>query len=46
MAAMGWFVGSLTYPQLSRMAVVSWPCGVRLIFFAAEIMQQYLPGRE
>jgi hypothetical protein len=25
---------------VSRMALVSWPYGVRLVFFATEIMQQ------
>jgi hypothetical protein len=37
---MGWFVGNLTGEQLSRMAVVSWPYGVRLLFIAGEILQQ------
>lgn len=37
---MGWFVGTLTYQQLSRLAVASWPYGIRLLFLATEIMQQ------
>jgi hypothetical protein len=37
---MGWFVGSLNYEQLSRLAVMSWPYGMRLLFLATEIMQQ------
>lgn len=37
---MGWFIGTLTYEQLSRLAVMSWPYGMRLLFLATEIMQQ------
>jgi hypothetical protein len=37
---MAWFVGSLTYEQLSRLSVASWPYGMRLLFLATEIMQQ------
>jgi hypothetical protein len=40
LAAMSWFVGSLTYEQLSRLAVASWPYAMRLLFVATEIMQQ------
>lgn len=40
LAAMGWFVGCLSYEQLSRLAVMSWPFGMRVLFLAAEIMQQ------
>lgn len=40
MAAMGWFVGCLTYAQLSRLAVLSWPYPMRVLFLGNEIMQQ------
>lgn len=36
---MGWFIGSLTYEQLTRLAVASWPYSVRLLFVANEIKQ-------
>jgi hypothetical protein len=44
MAAMGWFCGTLTCEQLSRLAVACWPYGMRLLFFANEIMQQCGPA--
>jgi hypothetical protein len=37
---MGWFIGSLNYEQLSRLAVMSWPYGMRVLFLGTEIMQQ------
>lgn len=40
MAAMGWLVGCLTYEQLSRLAVLSWPYPMRVLFLGNEIMQQ------
>lgn len=40
MAAMGWFVGCLTYGQLSKLAVMSWPYPMRVLFLGNEIMQQ------
>jgi hypothetical protein len=40
LVAIGWFVGSLTYEQLSRLAVACWPYSMRAMFLAREIMQQ------
>lgn len=40
LAAMGWFLGALTYRQLSRLAVMSYPYAMRVLFLATEIMQQ------
>jgi hypothetical protein len=34
-------MGSLTYEQLSRIAVLSWPYGMRSLFAGEEIMRQY-----
>jgi hypothetical protein len=39
-AAMGWFIGALTHRQLSRLAVMSYPYAMRVVFLATEIMQQ------
>jgi hypothetical protein len=41
MAAMGWFIGSLTFEQLSKVAVLSWPYPARCVFVATEVMQQW-----
>jgi hypothetical protein len=41
MTAMSWFCGSLSYEQLSKMAVLSWPYAPRALFIATEIMQQW-----
>lgn len=41
MACMGWFIGALSYEQLSRLAVMSWPYGMRVLFLGNEIMQQH-----
>jgi hypothetical protein len=40
LAGMGWFIGTLTYEQLSRLAVMSYPFPPRVLFLATEIMQQ------
>lgn len=40
LAGMGWFIGTLTYGQLSRLAVMSFPYAPRVLFLATEIMQQ------
>jgi len=39
-AALGWFLGTLSYEQLSRVSVMCWPYAMRPLFFATEIMQQ------
>jgi hypothetical protein len=41
MAAMGWFIGSLTFEQLSKVAVLSWPYAPRNVFVATEVMQHW-----
>jgi len=40
MAMLGWFVGTLSYEQLSHAAVMCWPYAMRPLFWATEIMQQ------
>jgi hypothetical protein len=37
----GFFIGCLTYKQLSRAAVLSYPHVLRPVLLAAEIMQQW-----
>jgi hypothetical protein len=37
---MGWFIGALTYRQLSCLAVMSYPYAMRVLFLATEVMQQ------
>ena len=41
LAGMGWFIGTLTYEQLSKFAVMSYPYAPRVLFLATEIMQQW-----
>jgi hypothetical protein len=39
MTAMGWFVGVLTYGQLSRLAVQTYPYPMRVLFLGTEVMK-------
>lgn len=39
MTAMGWFIGCLTFEQLSQIAILSWPYAPRCLFVATEVMQ-------
>jgi hypothetical protein len=41
LAVMGFFAGCLTYQQLSKLAVLSWPFAMRMLFLGTEIMQQW-----
>lgn len=41
MAAVGWFVGTLSYEQVAKLALKSWPYATRPLFVATEIMQQW-----
>ncbi len=38
---MSWFIGSISYEQLSKLAVMSWPYAPRTLFIATEISQQW-----
>jgi hypothetical protein len=40
MTGMGWLVGCLTYEQLSKLAVNTWPYPMRVLFLGTEVMQQ------
>lgn len=40
MTAMSWFIGSMSFEQLSRLTVLSWPFAPRTLFIATEVMQQ------
>jgi hypothetical protein len=39
MTAMGWFVGLLTYEQLSRLAIQTYPYPMRVLFLGTEVMK-------
>lgn len=39
LTGMGWFIGCLSYTQLSKLAVMCWPYGMRVLFLATEIMR-------
>lgn len=38
---MGWFVGTLSYTQMARFAVMSFPYAMRPLFLATQIMQRW-----